>query len=340
MGIGVGIVGAGIFGQRHAQAYALHPDARLIAVCDKRKERADKLAAAQGATAYYDIEAMLEHPGLQAVSIVTPDHLHAEPAIAAARRGMHLLVEKPLATSMDDCHAIITAAADNGVLLMVDFHNRWNPPFCAAHDAIRQGKIGRPMYAYMRLSNAVSVPTSMLDWAGGSSVVWFLGSHCLDLLRWLLDAEIEEVYATAGSGVLRGQNVDADDYVVSFLRFSGGITAVLENAWILPARGPVIKDFKCEIIGDQGAIYIDPSHNECLVTIDENGVSFPDLFAAPLVGGKLDGFVMKSIWHFVDCVRDSVTPAVTGSDGMRATEAGLAILRSAREGVPVKVGGT
>jgi predicted dehydrogenase len=337
MSVGVGIVGAGIFGRRHAQAYAGHPDARLLAICDIQRDRAEALASQFGGTVYTDVASMLRHPGLEAVSVVTPDQSHREVAVAAARAGKHVLVEKPLATSVEDAQAIIDAARQHGVRLMVDFHNRWNPPFCAARDAIQADQIGRVKYVYMRLHNAITVPKEMLRWAGGSSVIWFLGSHCLDLLRWLLEDEVERVTAVAGSGVLTGQGVETDDYVVATLEFSSGARATLEHCWILPPGGPTIKDFKCEIIGERGAIYVDTSHNESLVIVHPKGTNYPDLFAAPLVGGRVDGFVMKSIWHFVECLRDGRDPAVTGTDGLRVTEAGVAILTSAREGRAVSV---
>jgi predicted dehydrogenase len=335
MSVGFGVVGAGLFGRRHAQAYALHRDAALIAVCDIRRQRAEAVAAEFGGTVYDRMDEMLRHPGIAAVSVATPDHAHRDVAERAADAGKHLLVEKPLATTVEDARAIIDAARRNGVMLMVDFHNRWNPPFCAARDAIRGGQLGRIRYIYMRLSNAITIPTEMLNWAGNSSVVWFLGSHCLDLLRWLLDAEVTRVFAVSGRGVLEQRGVTADDYVVATLEFSNGAHATLEHVWILPPGGPAIKDFKTEIVGEQGTIYIDSSHNESLVVARPGAAIYPDLFAAPVISGRVDGFVQKSIWHFVDCVRDNRTPEVAGEDGLRVTEAGVAILRAAREGGPV-----
>jgi predicted dehydrogenase len=332
VGVGFGVVGAGLFGRRHAQAYALHRDAELLAVCDVRRERAEAVAAEFGGTPYERVDEMLRHPGLAAVSVATPDHAHREVAVAAAAAGKHLLVEKPLATTVQDAGAIIDAARRHRVTLMVDFHNRWNPPFCAARDAIGVGQLGRVRYVYMRLSNAITVPTEMLAWAGRSSAVWFLGSHCLDLLRWLLDAEVTRVSAVAGRGVLEQRGITADDYVVATLEFSNGAHAVLEHVWILPAGSPTVKDFKTEIIGEQGTIYIDTSHSESLVIARSGAMTYPDLFAAPVVAGRVDGFVQKSIWHFVECVRDGHEPAVTGKDGLRVTEAGVAILRAAHEG--------
>jgi len=332
MGVGFGVVGVGLFGRRHAQAYASHRDAELLAVCDVRREQAEAVAAEFGGTPYERLDEMLRHPGLAAVSVVTPDDAHREVAVTAAAAGKHLLVEKPLATTVEDAVAIIDAARHHRVTLMVDFHNRWNPAFCAARHAIGTGQLGRIRYVYMRLSNTIAIPTEMLAWAARSSPVWFLGSHCLDLLRWLLGGEITRVSAVAGRGVLEQRGVTADDYVVATLELSNGAHAVLEHVWILPAEGPTNKDFKTEIIGEQATIYIDTSHNESLVIARSGYVTYPDLFAAPVIAGQVDGFVQKSIWHFVDCVRDGREPSVTGKDGLKVTEAGVAILRAAHEG--------
>jgi predicted dehydrogenase len=132
--------------------------------------------------------------------------------------------------------------------------------------------------------------------------------------------------------VLEQRGVTTDDYVVATLEFSNGAHATLENVWILPAGGPTVKDFKAEIVGEQGTVYIDTSHNESLVFAWPGATSYPDLFAAPVIGDRADGFVQRSIWHFVECVRDGREPDISGEDGLRVTEAGVAILRAAREG--------
>jgi predicted dehydrogenase len=335
MAMGFGVVGVGIFGRRHAQAYALHPDANLLAVCDLQRARAEAAATEYGATPYDRVEDFLKHPGLDAVSVVTPDPFHREVAVAVAGAGKHVLVEKPIATTVDDAQAIIDAARRSGVRLMVDFHNRWNPPFCALKDAIDAGQLGRVRYIYMRLSNAITIPTEMLSWAGESHVFWFLGSHCLDLCRWLTGSDVTRVSAVAGGGVLRGRGVTTDDYVVATVEFASGAHAVLEHVWILPPGGPTLKDFRAQVVGEQGTVYIDTSHNESLVVATPGKMTYPDLFAAPVVAGRVDGFIQKSIWHFVECLRDRREFAVTVEDGLRVTEAGVAILESARTGRPV-----
>jgi predicted dehydrogenase len=182
--VGFGVIGAGLFGENHAVVYSRLPGVELVAVCDQNEERAREVAERYGARAYYtDYEKVLADPEITAVSIATPDFAHAEIALAAAQVGKHILCEKPLATTVEEAQAIVDAAARAGVKLMVDFHNRVNPPFAAAREQVRSGAIGTPAYGYARLSNTTFVPLEMLSWANRTSALYFLGSHAVDIMR-------------------------------------------------------------------------------------------------------------------------------------------------------------
>ncbi|MCA1554548.1 MAG: Gfo/Idh/MocA family oxidoreductase [Chloroflexi bacterium] len=262
---GFALVGAGVFGTRHAQAYSRHPSVDFVAVCDLDRERARSVAEQYGApNVYAHIDELLADPHVVAVSIATPDHAHREVALACAQAGKHILCEKPLATTVEDAEAIVHAAREAGVILMVDFHNRVNPPYIGARDAIRRGEIGTPTYIYARLSNTTFVPMEMLKWSSQSSALWFLGSHTLDLACWLLDDEPRKVYAVSRSGILQSLGVNAPDFHVATVEFSKGAVAVFENAWILPRTHAATKDMKFEILGSGGAIYVDASHHRTL----------------------------------------------------------------------------
>ena len=166
-----GVVGAGAWGTMHARAYAQCGEAELAAVCDLDIARARALVercGAPGARAFDRVDDMLAS-GLDAVSVATPDASHADVVIKAAERGLHILVEKPLATTVEECRAMVAAADSAGVILMVDWHNRWNPPYHHAHKAIRSGELGDVRYVYYRLSDAIWVATKMLPWASKSS---------------------------------------------------------------------------------------------------------------------------------------------------------------------------
>lgn len=334
---GFGLIGAGLFGERHAQAYSRHHAAELVAVCDLNLERAQAIAARYGARyATADYRQLLADPAVRAVSVALPDHLHREVAVAAAAAGKDLLVEKPLATTVADAEAIVAAAEAAGVRLVVDFHNRVNPPMVAARDAIRRGDIGRPSYVYARLSNTTQVPTEMLRWSGHSSALWFLASHMVDVVRWMLADEPARVYAVRRDGVLRELGVDTADFHVATLEFRGGAVAVFEHAWILPRTHATVKDLKLEILGSKGAINIDGSHNRALELYTAERAAFPDLLAPP-TGEHLTGFVLDAIACFVETVAGGAPPLATGADGVAVTRILCAIEESAAAGRPIEL---
>jgi predicted dehydrogenase len=329
------LIGAGTFGERHAQAYSRHPNVDFACVCDLNSARASEIAAKYGACrATASLDEVLSDADIRAVSIATPDHLHRDIAIAAARAGKHILCEKPLALTVADAEAIDAAARAHGVKLMVDFHNRVNPPFVQARDALQRGDLGTPAYVYARLSNTTLVATEMLKWASHSSALWFLCSHMLDVTRWLLADEVKRVYAVTRDGILKARGVDTADFHVAIVEFSRGAVATFEHAWILPRTHATVKDLKYEVLGDAGAIAIDGSHNRTIEIYTEAKASFPDVLAPP-TGPHLTGFVLDSIAHFVDAVIDDAPVLATGADGIANTRAICAIIKSARTGQPV-----
>lgn len=334
---GFALIGSGLFGERHAQAYSRHHAVDFVAVCDLNGERAKAISEKYGAQRWTsDYREVLADPSVRAVSIATPDHLHREVAIACAEAGKHILVEKPLATTVEDAIAIDKAARDAGVTLMVDFHNRVNPPMVSACDAIRRGDIGTPVYVYSRLSNTTAVATDMLKWASHSSALWFLASHMLDVVRWMLDDEIKRVYAVSRAGILKGLGVDTADFHVATVEFSRGAVAVFEHAWILPRTHATVKDLKMQILGSAGAINMDGSHNRTLEMYTSTKAAFPDLLASP-TGEHLTGFVLDSIAYFVDAVTLGRPVLATGADGIAATRAICAIIESEKTGLPVSM---
>ena len=196
-----GLIGVGTWGNVHAETYSTHHRATLAAVCDLNEARARKTADQWGARRVYtDYREMLRDPDIDAVAVATPDFAHREPIVAAARAGKHIIVEKPLATTRQDLDQIAEAVTKAGVKFMVDFHCRWCPPLVVARTDIENGVIGEIVSAYLRLNNTLYVPLKMLSWAGKTSILWFLGSHTIDALRFLLRDEVVRVYSVSRSG--------------------------------------------------------------------------------------------------------------------------------------------
>jgi len=334
--IRVGVIGAGIWGATHVRAYAQHASADLVAVCDLEEARAQQVAEEAGtAKPFTSVEQMLAEVELDAVSVVTPDAAHTDIVIACAKAGVHVLCEKPLATNVEACEAMIAAAREASVYLMVDWHNRWNPPFAEAHRSIQAGELGDVRYIYYRLSDTIYVPTTMLPWAADSSVLLFLGSHALDTTCWLMKATPTRVSCRRQAGVLTAMGINTADTYVTVVDFDNGAMAVVENSWILPPSSPALIDHHVEVLGAAGAIYLNPQRCAPIAKYTQAtpggfpDASLPDMFVTPEVHGRQVGFAVESIYHFIECVRDGRPPLTRGADGLLNTRLILAAEASA-----------
>ena len=332
------IVGAGIWGENHARIYNAHPFAETVALCDMNLDRAKEVAARLNIPQVYsDYNEMFEKSGCDAVAVVTPDFLHADIAVAAAEHKKHILIEKPLATTADDVHRMVKAIRENGVRAMVDLHNRWSPPFNAAHEAIQRGDLGEVYSAYIRLNDIKWVATDMLRWASKSSILWFLGSHSLDTLRWMFNDEVKRVYSVSRSGLLKSQGVDTVDEYLTTIEFRNGGIAQMENGWITPNANPCVNDIKFNVLGTKGMIALDVSNHNLIQMYTDEKVTVPDVLVQNHIFGSPKGFAFESIRSFVDCLLTGEDFHVSLEDAANTSLAILAIMESAEKRMPVDV---
>ena len=332
------IVGAGVWGDTHAGIFAEHPGAENVAICDLDKDRAAAVAKKYGIKEVYsDYKEMLAKSDCDAVSIVTPDHLHGDIAVACAEAGKDMLIEKPIATSREDVHRIVEAANKHNVRVMVDLHNRWSPPFSAAKEAIDAGELGDIQTGYFRLNDIKWVATDMLSWTAESSILWFLGSHSLDTLRWLFNDEVKRVYCVSRSGVMEKLGVPATDTYLTTLEFSRGGIAQMENAWITPNGNPCLNDIKCNILGSKGMVAIDASNHNLIQKYTDTSVQVPDILVRNTIHGKVKGFAYESIRSFVDKIINGEPFIVSMEDAAKTSLAILSIMESAKTRMPVDV---
>ena len=336
--IRMAIVGAGTWGENHAHIYQAHPMAEPVAICDQDVAKAQALAGRLGiAEVYQDYREMLQRCSCDAVAIVTTDFAHAEIAVAAAHAGKHVLIEKPLATTREDVLTLTDELAKSGVRAMVDLHNRWSPPFNQAWQAVQDGELGTLYSAYFRLNDIKWVATDLLPWAARSSILWFLGSHSLDTLRWLFGSDVKRVYAVRRSGLLKEAGVDTVDLYQSTLEFANGGIAQMENGWITPNGNPNVNDMKCTLLGTRGMISIDTTHHNLIQQVSEDRLRVPDVLVQNHVFGEPKGFAFESIRGFIDPLVDGKPFPVSIEDAARTSLALLAIMESARTRQPVDV---
>ena len=224
--IKVGIVGMGIRGTLFADTLAQNPYAEVVAVSDSNRERLEEKAGQYGVRGYADSGEMIEKERLDAVIISTPDFTHCVPVLQAAAKGIAILVEKPFSTSVAEAEKMYAAVEKAGVICMVAFENRWNPPFVAVHNAVANGEIGGVLTLNSRLNDTIYVPTGMLRWSGGSTPGWFLLPHALDIAMWL-KAGVRPVkaYASGTRKKLVSMGIETYDSIQAIVSFEDGTSA-------------------------------------------------------------------------------------------------------------------
>jgi predicted dehydrogenase len=327
----VGVVGAGVMGERHARIYAALPEVELVAVCDVREDAARRLAQATGAAAYADVAAMVGGARLDAVSVCTSDEAHRAPCEAAARAGLHLLVEKPIATTLADADAIVEAADRAGVALLVGHCLRFDPRYHAAQAAIAAGELGTVQTVYTRRSNTVAAQDRL---RGRCSLPLFLGVHDYDVMRWFVGSEVVEVTAAAKRGLLERRGYPVEDASGALLRFASGALGIAELNWILPRGFPASGDHRADVVGDRGSLQI-ATLETGLSRTDETRTVRLDAHAAPEVHGHHGGMFHFELAHFVDVVRRRAPAAIAPADAVAALRVALAVERAAATGARV-----
>jgi predicted dehydrogenase len=329
--IRVAVIGAGHMGERHARIYAGLPDVELVAVCDTREGAARDLAARTAASAYSDFGKLLRREDLDAVSVCTPDGLHREPSELAMLGGRHVLVEKPIATTLADAGAMVEAAARAGVVLLVGHCLRFDPRYDQARQAVERGELGAIQTIYTRRANTVAAQDRL---GGRCSLPLFLGVHDYDVMRWLVGSEVERVTAESKWGLLQEQGFPVEDANCALLRFAGGALGIAELSWILPRGFPAAGDHRLDVVGGAGSLSIATLETGLRRADGQRAVQV-DTTAAPSVQGHPGGMFYFELRHFVDCVRGRATPAVTPQDAVMALRIALAVERAATTGVPI-----
>ena len=324
-------IGAGVQGEGHVKCIAALPNTELISVCDINEARARAAALTYGAKhALTDYADVFADPQVQAVSIALPDHLHRAAAVAALEAGKHVLLEKPMATTVADAEAIVAAQQRSGKSLMLLWSNRWMPMFWSTKQSLDRGELGDPMYVYARLSNTLHVPTKMLSWSANTHLPYWLISHRYDIARWYFKSEAKRIHAVSRSVVLKGMGIDSPDFYQATVEFENGCVGNFESCWIMPDSMPSIVDSKFELICTKGYVNVDPFVPVHMVSTEAKYTNQGFLFGD--IDGEPRGFVFDAISHFVNATLRGEEPLITAHDGLMATKALCAMVESAQTG--------
>ncbi|MFH1300997.1 MAG: Gfo/Idh/MocA family oxidoreductase, partial [Planctomycetota bacterium] len=274
---------------------------------------------------YTDYHELLEDPEIDVVSITTHINDHRDIAIDALRSGKHVLLEKPMAPTLADCEQIMEAAQTADGFFMVGHICRFDPRVTIAKQAIEEGRIGNIISMHARRNLSKAIGEMVLD---DISALMGDGIHDADLMLWFSQAKVSTVYAQE---VHPGKN-KYPDAGWSIARLDNGAVAVVESVWHLPETTPYTIDARMEIIGTEGALYINCGEAG-LAIHDTQGVKLPDTMYWPRPFGSYFGILQAELRYFANCVRRGEAPQrITPAESCAAVAWMAAATESARTG--------
>jgi UDP-N-acetyl-2-amino-2-deoxyglucuronate dehydrogenase len=346
MAYGFGIVGCGMISTFHARAIADVRGAKLVACFDTREDAAVKFASDNNCQPYTRLDAMLANDNVDIVTIATPSGVHMEPAVAAARAGKHVIVEKPLEITLKRCDAIIDACKKARVQLGAIFPSRFHDSSQKLKRAIDGGRFGKLTLgdSYVKWFRTQAYYDSGA-WRGtwaldGGGALMNQAIHSVDLLTWLMGPVVEIQAYTA---TLAHERIEVEDAVVATLRFTNGALGVLEAT--TAAYPGYLK--RVEIHGSEGSAVLE---EEDLKAWDfakpkkEDKAILDEMKQHKSTGGgAADPSAIGHHGHaiqfreFVEAVKKNRAPAIDGHEGRRSVEIILGVYKAAETGKTVKL---
>jgi predicted dehydrogenase len=325
--LGVGVLGVGEMGRRHAENIRRFvPEAHLLAVADVAADRARQAAKdLEIDHAFGSLNEMLEHRGIDAVLIATPDRFHARAIEAAAAAGKDILCEKPLATNRADAEMALTSVVRAGVRLQIGFMRRYDPAYDAAMKRIEAGEIGDPVM-FKSLGRDKDVPSIEAYRANINGMLFYNNTiHDFDLARWLMRDEVIEVQAYT-TVAIRPELAQFGDVVASTVNLKyahGAIGNVESNVQAIYGY-----DVRTEIVGSKASIFVGTLEKTPATFLDASGGSrsLCDHFFSRFA----DAYVAE-VRDFVHNMSHDLPARVSGEDGMKALEIAIASEESHRQ---------
>ena len=346
MALGFGIIGCGMIAKFHARAIADIKGAKLVGCFNRTIDKANALAAEFGGQATDNLDEMLARPDIDIVTICTPSGAHMEPAIAAAKAGKHVIVEKPLDVTLKRCDAMIDACAKAGVKLGTIFPSRFHKSSQLLKKAVDEGRFGQLTLgdAYVKWYRTQAYYDSGA-WRGtwkldGGGALMNQAIHSVDLLQWLMGPVVE---VSAYTNTLAHERIEVEDVATATLRFANGALGVIEAT--TAAFPGSLK--KIELSGSQGMAVLEEEsiikwqfakmtkRDQQLLDEMQNRTKTGGGAADPAaIGHQAHAELFR---EFIKAVKDKKNPNLDGSEGRRSVELILAIYKSAKTGKSVKL---
>ena len=337
--IGVGVIGVGWCGGIRAAAAAASPLVRSLHLAEIRADRLAEVAASTGAaTATTDYRELLDNPDIDAVMVsTTPETTHYPIARAALEAGKHVLLEKPIALTLDEADDLIATAKRQGLRFTIGYSQRFNPKQALVKRSLADGTLGQPVSALVsrhitrRLGDKIGSRIKL-------SPAAMEATHDIDFVLWCLEpARPVRVYAQAVERVMKPKYGVAD-CVWIVITMDSGVVVTIGAGWILPPAYPNFSSTWIEFLGTEGALFIDDSHRDTVLSTMRDGTVFPlSTMPGEAVGHVYAGPMERETIHFLEAVALDRDVLVTPEQARQAMEVYLAADLSVERGQPVSL---
>lgn len=319
------VIGVGSIGANHARVFREMDSVELVGIADSSAQTAAKVGARQAVPYYTNFNQLLDEQKPDLVTVAVPTGLHFEVGMQLLDRGLHVLMEKPITTTVEQAEQLIDKAQQKGVVLAVGHIERFNPAVMELRRRIREGMAGRIYKIHaQRLS---PYPPRIRD----AGVVIDLASHDIDIMRYLMNEDIVRVYGET----LQSINSDREDMISGLLRFKGGTVGLIDVNWITPT-----KIRRLTVTGARGMFDCNLLSQEVFFYENETAPSQWDTLS--ILRGVTEGNILgirinrheplaAELADFVSAVRDNRPPTVTGQDGLETLRLALDFVRSGKE---------
>ena len=309
--VNVGVIGVGAMGYNHARVYYKLEEANLVAVSDVSERTLNKVAKKYDAKGFTDYDDLLKDPEIKVVSVCVPTTFHHDVVMEAIKHGKHVLVEKPIAFTLKEAEEMIAAAKEAGVILATGHVERFNPAVQKAKELIENDVIGDIVSASAK--RVGPFPPRIKD----VGVTIDLAIHDLDVMNYLLDEEVIQVYGTMNSIL---EKCEFEDHAEIMINFENESTGILEVNWLTPYKRRQI-----EITGTDGIISVDYIEQ----SIDVYGKFAQDIDI------KHEEPLKEELTSFLKAVVNETEPEITGEDGLKALKMVIAATKSSKEHKPI-----
>lgn len=319
------VIGVGSMGRNHARVYNELEGVGLVAVADVDSGAVERATYVYGGKGYTNYQELLRHEKPDVVSIAVPTQVHHETALAALQQGCHVLVEKPIASTIEEGQEMVTLAASRGLKLAVGHIERFNPAIVELKQRLKRGEAGQIFQIHIRRLGPF--PARVRD----VGVVIDLATHDLDIMRYLLDSEVKRIYAETEQEI----HTDHEDLLSGLLRFENGVIGLLSINWLTPTK---IRELA--VTGERGMFLVNYLTQD--LYFYENDHADSQWGSLGLLRGVSEGNMVRlriekreplrvEIEAFIRAVREDEEPAVRGEDGLAALALAQRLVESGQE---------